>query len=296
MINHSWRTIVQAVFVATALALVSACGVSTVTVGSGATNTPAAPTATPTPSCATLLPGAHAAAAIAGFEAVSFPAGTVVTGPTTSGAGAGQFTVTTYQACFTGMTNQVIGAFHDHNSIAATLLGSGWGVSTTFPYDAQLQTNCAGNCYDGAPSDPIQPARYAGFDQVTDHGNSLITFRARLAAPPALPTCNSNFNTAALPGYQLTAFGMPLPPLSRAAGDDAAGGVRGEDICSPGTVASITAFLTTELPATGWATVPGSTTGCIFSANCWKKGTQVISYQVGTDPTNWVVAYRAPFP
>lgn len=293
IINHR-RNWFQSAFVASALLVVSAC--SATTSGGVATSTPVPPTATPVPSCATLLPGAHAAGTIAGFDAVSFPTGTVLTGPITSGGSAGQFTDSTYHACFTGTTVQVIGAFHDHNSISATLLGSGWGTSTTFPYNAELQTNCVGNCYYGAPADPIQPARYAGFDQITDHGTSLITFRMQLAAPPPLPACSSNFNTSAFPGYQLTAFGMPLPPLSRAAPDDAAGGLKGEDICGPGTVASISAFLAAELPATGWATVPGTTTGCVFTTNCWKKGTQVVSFNVGSDPTNWIVAYRAPFP
>ena len=45
------------------------------------------------------------------------------------------------------------------------------------------------------------------------------------------------------------------------------------------------------LPAAGWT--KGSDSKCFYSAQCWTKGADAISWQV-TDPKLWMIAYRQP--
>jgi hypothetical protein len=263
--------------------LAAACGVTTVG-GGGAGGLP---TATPVPSCATLVPGSSAATTITGFSDVPFPTGAVNKGPTNSYGGAGQFTISEYDVCFTGTTDQVVGPFSAHNSVSANLLGEGWGTATTFPYTGALQQSCTSHCYQ------TENTKWVAFENITDHGGGLITYHMRLAAPPAAPTCNSNFASSPIQGYQLKGqFDVPLPPLTRVVPDDAAGGLRGEDLCSAGTAASVTAFLNAALPADGWTHV-ASDPRCFYAAQCWTKGGNAISWNV-TSATLWNTAYRQP--
>ncbi|MGO8947170.1 MAG: hypothetical protein ACLQUY_05810 [Ktedonobacterales bacterium] len=94
--------------------------------------------------------------------------------------------------------------------------------------------------------------------------------------PVAAPACGSNFNGSGSQSYQnslMTPFGtVPLPPLSRTVADDASGGVRGYDICSAGTAATITAFMQQNLPA--------SSSG-------------IINWSVA-DPLDWNINWRIP--
>jgi len=111
-------------------------------------------------------------------------------------------------------------------------------------------------------------------------------------APVTPPTCGSNFNGSGSQSYQSTLttdFGtVPLPPLSRTVTNDAAGGVRGYDICSAGTVSTITAFLQQNLPAYGWTLV--SSSGGIQS---WKSSKGTINWSV-SDPLEWNINWRLP--
>jgi hypothetical protein len=114
-------------------------------------------------------------------------------------------------------------------------------------------------------------------------------------AVPA-PACGTNFNgsglPAASPSYQsilTTAFGtVPLPPLSRTVENDAMGGLRGYDICSAGTAATITAFLEQNLPAYGWTLVSSS-----GGTESWKNSTGTINWSV-PDPLEWNMYWRVP--
>jgi hypothetical protein len=138
------------------------------------------------------------------------------------------------------------------------------------------------------------------FDQFIDHGSGVVTYRGRWAVfdISTLPDCGSNFgagNTGAqrdvfFVGTGATAF--PVPPLSSIAADDAAGGVRGFDVCSPGTAASVNAFLAKEAPADGWTKVTTSNAHCIVTSNCWTKNGQVWSWNSATDPKLWMISFR----
>jgi hypothetical protein len=268
---------------ATLTAALTACAVTSA--GGGATT--AAPTNTPvTTTCAQV--SGFAGATPVNIANTEFPKDTVVAAPTTTGGGPGQFTVTEYQGCAPNT---------DANLTVQTGKGPqpffhlqefyGWAPSATFPNDGEIQTACAANsCLDFGQ----EHSRFLTITNITALPNSLVTFRLRVTTAPAAPTCNSNFTNSPLKGYQLTSlFGAPLPPLTRAVPDDASGGLRGLDLCGPGTTASVTAFLNKALPAAGWA--KGSSAKCYYSAQCWMKGSDAISWQV-TDPKLWIIAYR----
>jgi hypothetical protein len=131
-------------------------------------------------------------------------------------------------------------------------------------------------------------SRYLALEQVIDHGNSIFTSHIRLAAPPPAPTCDANFANSPLKGVQTSVEGVPLPPITYVVPDSAAG-LRGYDLCSSGDVASITAFLTSALPATGWTKATDAR--CFYADQCWITSSAAISWHVN-DPSNWTIAYH----
>jgi len=240
-------------------------------------------TSVPAATCATALQGATPATAIPGFTNVTFPAGAVMTTVKSSLGGLSQFTVLETDVCYSGGADDLTGPVSDHHSVIANLLGAGWSVSSSFPYQGALLQSCTGQCYQ------MKNSRYLALEQITSHGASVFTYHLRLVAPPPNPTCNANFANSPIQGVQTTVEGVPLPPITYVVPDNAAG-LRGYDLCSSGTVASITAFLTSALPDTGWTKV-ASNARCFYSDQCWTKGAAVISWHVG-DPTNWGIAYH----
>jgi hypothetical protein len=112
---------------------------------------------------------------------------------------------------------------------------------------------------------------------------------SRLATPPPAPTCNANFANSPIRGAQTSVEGVPLPSITFVVPDDAAN-LHGYDLCSSGTVASVTAFLTTALPGSGWTKV-ASNAHCFYDDQCWTKGAAAISWHVD-DPTDWRIAYH----
>lgn len=272
-----------ALLVLPAALLAAACGVSTV--GGSAT-----PTATPQPKTCAEVPGFAAAAKI-NIPNAQFPDNSVGTTPTkTAGGGPGQFTITEFDGCAPNNTpDLVVNTGKGPKPLAALLPFYGWDPKSPFPADGQIFSPCAANqCFDFSS----EHSRFLSVTNATQLANNLVTFHVRLAAPPPAPVCGSNFTNSPIPGYQLTGQnGIPLPPLTRVAPDNASGGLRGQDQCSAGTVASITAFLNNALPAAGWT--KGADTRCIYAAQCWTKAGNAISWNV-TDPTNWMTAYRQP--
>ncbi len=267
-------------------ALTACAGIST---GGGAT----APTATAAPTNTTV---ATTCAQVSGFSGATpvnianteFPKDTVVATPTTTGGGPGQFTVKEYNGCAPNTdTNLTVQTGKGPEPFMHLQEFYGWAPSATFPGDGEVQAACAANsCLDFGQ----EHSRFLSVTNATALPNSLVTFHLRVTTAPAAPSCNSNFTNSPLKGYQLTSFfGAPLPPLTLAAPDDASGGLRGLDLCGPGTVASVTSFLNKALPAAGWA--KGSSAKCFYSAQCWTKGSEAISWQV-TDPKLWMIAYR----
>jgi hypothetical protein len=220
--------------------------------------------------CATTLSGATPAGAIPGLDGVTFPAGAVMTTAKSSFGGPGQFTVLETDVCFSG----------PRSAIPAL---SGWSDSPSFPYQGALLQSCTGQCYQ------MENSRYVALEQITDHGNSIFTYHLRLAAPPPSPSCNANFSNSPLKGVKTSVDGVSLPPVTYVVPDNAPN-LRGYDLCSSGTAGSITAFLNSALPATGWTRI-ASDARCFYSGQCWTKGAAAISWHVD-DPTNWNIAYR----
>jgi hypothetical protein len=167
-----------------------------------------------------------------------------------------------YDICSAGTAASVI-AFMEQN-----LPTSGWTLVGTSSGTESWQ-NSIGTIYWSVP-DPLE---------------WNIRWNGPVVTPPA---CGANFNGDQ--SYQdtlTTAYGtVPLPPISRTVPNDAAGGVRGYDICSAGTAATITAFLQQNLPAYGWTLV--STSGGIQT---WKSSSGTINWSV-PDPLEWNISWH----
>lgn len=289
-----WHVAARASLVIPALLVVTACGTSSTT-GTQPTAT-VQPTATEQPSCASVLPGA---AAInlqqQGFlYPIVFPPSTVGTAPQQTSSGPGLFAVYSFTLCTPNTTTDAVASFFSSHLGA---LEHGWLDAQTFPADGGLMESCAGTrCWFNPKGGPLY---YLIFDQYADKGNGVITYRARWAVSPDFPKCGSNYGIAAavrdvyfLPGYTPQ---LPLPPLSSTVPDNASGGLRGYDICSPGTTQSVSAFMTRELPATGWSKIAANP-ACFYAAQCWQNGSAVLSWDAGSDPVNWHIAWRAAQP
>ena len=282
------------------LLLVTACS-SPSGSGTGGNGTPTATgstsgtpttTASATATCASADPGAGPINLSSTLEyPIAFPNGTVGTSPYVTVSGAGLFTVYQFTACSPNTTINEVNSFFTSN---LGTLPHGWISWKQFPADGGLMSACNASCW----YDPKGSAfDYLIFDQYTDQGNGVITYRARYAVSPDFPSCNSNFNNPPatqvnffLPGYSPA---LPLPPLSSTVPDDASGGQKGYDICSPGDIASVTAFMEKELPATGWSQSSQGTSkdSCIFASECWVNGSSAISFNVvGAD--SWIIAWR----
>ena len=140
------------------------------------------------------------------------------------------------------------------------------------------------------PADHTYPA--PGGVQVTSPNQltSALVGPTGQCTVPVAPTCGSNFSSPISQSYQSTLttdFGtVPLPPMSRTVPNDAAGGVRGYDICSAGTASTITAFMEQNLPAYGWTLV--SNTGGMES---WKNSKGTINWSVA-NPLEWNMNWR----
>jgi hypothetical protein len=299
MYQPRWRAVACLIMVSAAMTFIAACGEQTIVLKPTATAIPTV-TPTPIPSCPTLLPGSVAATPITGFTEVQFPSGTVDTAPHQTYGGTGQFTIIEYDLCYTGTPDDLIGPFSGHHSVTANLLGAGWGTSQTFPYTGDIQQPCVEHCFDFADNQ-----RYLTLDQITDHGNSVITYRMRLAAPPLSPTCNPTNYPAATP-YSIyfdpnttSAYHFQLPPLSKISSFNGGGHAGGTDtpICSAGTYATMIAFMQSSVTAAGWTV--GTTSGTGFTAQMSQNG-QTLTIDMSTSnglistTSEWVLTVHAP--
>jgi hypothetical protein len=88
------------------------------------------------------------------------------------------------------------------------------------------------------------------------------------------------------PGYTSTDVfaNLPLPPESRIVPNDASGGERGYDVCSAGTVASITSFMAEHLAALGWTAAGGGV---------WTKDGYSLTVLIPS-ATDWNIHWRDP--
>ncbi len=289
-----WRTVAGAALFIPALLLVNACGASSTT-GAQPTAT-VRPSSTVQPTCSSVLPGAAAINLknLGFIYPIVFPPDTIGTAPQQTSSEGGLFAVYSFSVCTSNATAAGVRSFFASH---LGVLEHGWLAAQTFPADGGLMASCAGTgCWFNPKGGPLY---YLIFDQYADKGNGVITYRARWAVSPNFPACGSNFSIAAatrdvyfLPGYTPQ---LPLPPLSSTVPDDAMGGVRGYDICSPGTAQSVSVFMTKELPATGWTKIAANP-ACFYATQCWQNGSAVISWDAGSDPLSWIIAWRVVQP
>lgn len=254
-----------------------------------ASATPMAPatsaTATSVPTTCAQLPGFASASALT-LPNVEFPAGAVAAAPTTSGGGAGEFSLATYSVCVPNTTADLtVASGKGPKPFLSLLLFSGWGPIGTFPGDGRIQSDCASAKCFSLPDDQ----RYLAVDAVSALGQGLVTFRLRHATPPPGPVCDPG----AFPdtSYQLASDQgngalIPLPPLSRVGKGQGAAGSTYIPVCSAGTPASINAFFQQAAPIYGWA--PGSN-----GVGSWQqtKGGHTYGFAVTpvADATNWTL-------
>jgi hypothetical protein len=88
------------------------------------------------------------------------------------------------------------------------------------------------------------------------------------------------------PGYTSTDVfaNIPLPPSSRIVPNDASGGLRGYDVCSAGTVDSITSYMTAHLTELGWTSQGGG---------IWTKNGYSLTVRIPS-AAQWNVSWRDP--
>ena len=129
-------------------------------------------------------------------------------------------------------------------------------------------------------------------------------------ATPTLapPRCNANFPNPpvyyqTLPDAKFKATNVyaqvPLPPLTRSYDNDAAGGVRGRQMCSAGTTTSVLTFMTRHLTQLGWKQVDTNGLSCLNAGSfygqpqCWQNGVYFLFLGINGS-TDWIILFRDP--
>ncbi len=280
---YRWSLYLQGGLLAGLLLLLSACGGSA---GSGSSASSA---------CNTLLPGAGQATAGTSFPQLPFPQGSVSTAVKQQSTGDGQFTISTVDVCSPNTSSGAVIALYN-----SMLPSEQWSQSKTFPFDGSFQDACGdSNCWD-----MDNATLYLKIENVTDKGNGLVTYDLRLATPPPAAACGANFTD---PTYytQLDAMfqsttvynAIPLPPLTRLYSDNASG-LRGTILCSAGTTASITVFMTKHLSSLGWQQLSAVTGTCppsmkYASPTCWQNGSYRLVWAINS-PIDWLIVFHDP--
>ncbi|MBA3823624.1 MAG: hypothetical protein H0X24_06925 [Ktedonobacterales bacterium] len=276
-------------------------GTSTVQVTpTSATGTPGGTAVTPPPgsngtpitgpsakSCADVLPGAGAASAGPKFTDLPLPTNSFsTTVKQTGGGGDGQYTIFAQDLCTQGTDTHTIFSF-----FANTLPAQNWPQQKWFPFDGYFYADC-GDPFCWASGAIATPPRHVGLEAVTDHGNGVISFHLRLAAPPPAPTC-TNPNLSSGFYYNFDDLGksketniyqqIPLPPLTRLFHGRSSGHNEYE-LCSAPTAATILSFMSKHLLALHWTHT---------SSDTWTNGKYSLMLLV-PDNTNWALRYLDP--
>jgi hypothetical protein len=261
----------------------------------GATNAPtgaATGAATTAPTSCNQVPGyaqagpAPQAGALLG--SIPFPANSVFTDLNqVAGGEAGLYAVELMHVCTAGTS---VSAIHSH--FASQVGGFGWKQSSTYPYDGGYQAPCGDPyCWSRVPSSP----NFLSLEKVTDVGNGLVTYGIRLAIPPSTPDCSAiappGGGTPTLEFFWSQQHSVPVPPLTAEGLYDGHGvggkTVLSQSMCSPGTVASVKTFMSTELAKLGFVTSGSSYCG---STGWVVKNNLAIAWNVSS-PTNWSLSY-----
>jgi hypothetical protein len=249
--------------------------------------------------CASILPGA-APARFPLYLGVGFPfpyvfpPGSQGTAPAVALSGPGLYRVYTFDVCSPGTTTADVQAFFEDQLPA---LDHGWYAAANFPDDGGLMSRCAVRCWFDINkfTQPVSPQWFMIFDAFVDRGHGVVTYGGRYAQPP-VPACSAaQFIDSPYPNFSFSlpdfSPSLPLPPLTYLRPHDIPG-VRRYDLCSPGTSASVMAFMTKELPATGWQQTT-TDSRCVYVSDCWTNQGRAISWSVPpAGATDWQIAWH----
>ncbi|HKW23699.1 MAG TPA: hypothetical protein VJO13_20125 [Ktedonobacterales bacterium] len=317
-LSHLWdsrRLLSCCLIIAGAIALaLSGCAVLAATneASSATATSTSAPTATPTPQppCTQLVAGATPLQSVSGVPGLQAPAGSYISPASTSGGGAGQYTVTTYTLCFQGNEASIDGGQLTPSATPTSTIGhlvhDGWKLNNLFPdptnfayldycSNAHICVNSSGS---GAPF------TFVGFNQYASHTGGYTTVQlqvGRIAAPSCLNdpqyysgtpkyTIYEDGNTASSssPTYHFL-----MPPGARVS-TYLGGGTAGSSyayFCSAGTQATIVSFLKQAMQNGGYAI--SSVTASGFHAETGSNPTYSIDVSVSS-PGNYYLRVFVP--
>jgi hypothetical protein len=288
--NHSGMIMGLACVLALALAACSGGGGSATltTTTSGSTTTTATGTGTPgataTPPTTNVCVDATATAATPGgnFADITFPAGSVTTGPNLQFSGTGVYYVNLQSFC---APNSTVSAVQQY--FATQLPANGWTQTDLIPRGGYYFEACGDQyCWmkDAAP-------RLIGLQNVVAQPGNKVSFDLLLMRPPAAPQCDSSFTGT----YQLflsadanSPLHFELPVLTKIAGaPTTSGATMTYMLCSSGDASSITHELTDALTRINWTVTPATAPATGLTAMHNGDTTQVTVTFSATNPQQW---------
>jgi hypothetical protein len=169
-----------------------------------------APTATPLPACAQLPGGANLFTGLPAAPSLQLPAGTYISAPSTTGGGAGKYTVQAYTVCFLGDETAIDGDLYNPPAAPTSALGklerAGWTFDDLFPDPADLGFLYHG-CTVGAKclhdAGTPNPFTFLGVDQFFTRTGGVTTFRLQVATIGAPVCLNDPRYYAGTPRYTI---------------------------------------------------------------------------------------------
>ncbi len=304
VVRHFYGIIVAGLLMS--LLLLAGCGSTTstsATAGSSSTATAGA-TATPVPPCTQFVPGATPFSSVSGVPGLQLPAVSYISTGTTSGSGTGQYSITTYTACFQGSESAIDGG---GSSTFSDLAQSGWKQNNLFPDPSNFSyidyCSNAHECFNssGAPN----PFTFVGFDQYASQSGGYTTFRLQVATIIA-PTCLNDPNYySGTPKYTIYYDGNSassnsnnnhflMPPGTRVSTFQG-GGTAGSTYvyyCSAGSQSTIVSFLQQSMQNVGWAITNTSASGFTATIGTSPQMYTIVAYV--QNPNNYYLRIFVP--
>ncbi len=262
------------------------------------------PTATPVQPCTQFVSGATPFTSISGVPGLQLPAGSYISAGTTSGGGSGQYTITTYTACFQGSESAIDGG---GSSTFSHLASSGWKQNNLFPDPSNFSyiDYCSNSheCFNSSGSS--NPFTFVGFQQYASQSGGYTTFQLQVATIAA-PSCLNDPNYySGTPQYTIYYDGNSasngsnpnnhflMPPGTRVS-TYKGGGTAGSTyvyFCSAGSQSTVVNFLKQAMQNIGWAISDASASG--FNATVGSNPTYQITVYV-QNPNNYYLRVFAP--
>ncbi len=312
MVTRSFTRRLASVTTVLLLLLAGCASTATVTISNSATSTPTMPAATATavPACVSLVPGATAFTSVSGVSGLQVPSGTYISAATTSGGGAGQYTVHAYTLCFHGAETAIDGGVLTKSATPSSTIGylvhGSWTLNNLFPDPSNFSyldyCSSGHTCVNdtGTPN----PFTFVGFDQFASHSGGYTTFRLQVGTIAA-PTCvndpqyysgpahytiyeDGNNASSSNPTYHFL-----MPPGTRTS-TYLGGGSAGSTytyFCSSGTQATVVAFLENAMQNDGYTI--SNTTASGFSASTGSGPTYAVDVLV-QNPNNYYLRIFVP--